>query len=767
MLQFWKTALQRLTTSLPIVFLCFGICPGTLVSHPLGNFTINHFSRIGIEIDHLEITYVIDMAEIPSFGELRIADTNGDGRVSESELHAYLQRAAPSYANGLLLLVDGKHQKLRERDGQISSLPGAGGLHTLRLQYLFAVSLAGTGGFPHRLQFEDTNQPDRIGWREIVVTPHSNLAVFNSSVFANSVSNELKSYPADMLASPLDERKAELSWLAGSAPAGVPVLRTRNGRPTVTSRDRLSELIAVKQITPAVALLGLLLACVLGAAHALSPGHGKTVVGAYLVGSRGTPRHAAFLGLTVTITHTAGVFAIGVLTLFASRYVLPERLFPILSFVSGALVAFIGMSLFLHRLRIAVGGSSGHEHDHGEHDHGAGFQTHTHSHGGRVHSHLPPGANSEGVTWRSLLALGISGGLLPCPSALIVLLSAIALHRIGYGLLLVLAFSVGLAGTLTGVGLSFVYAGRWLNRYGSVPKLALLQRVFPLLSAFVVACLGFAICYEAVTQAGFHATIFLQTGLAQLEAAASGQTSLASMGVLAVLSFGLILGMKHATEVDHVIAVSNIVSEHRKLSKVALVGGLWGIGHTLTLVLVGFVVLLLGVSVPQRTSQYLEFCVGLMIIGLSVAALVRVLRGQGNVHAHIHSHKHGTHTHLHFHEPDMERDGSFPFHHHHVRRIGLKPLVVGAVHGLAGSAALTLLVLTQVRSFIIGLGYLLVFGLGSVLGMIAVSTVIGLPFAMSARRLTNVSAGLQTAAGLVGVCFGCWYAYSAGVTAFA
>ena len=765
MLQFRKMTLQRCAVWLLAGFLCFVICPGKLVSHPLGNFTINHFARLDIQSDHLEITYVIDMAEIPTFGELRVADTNGDGRVSEAELQAYLKRVTPSYARDLLLLVDGKPQRIEEKGAQISSPPGAGGLHTLRLQFLFRVPwVSSVYGSPHRLEFEDTNQPDRIGWREIVVTPHSGITVFNSSAFANSVSNELRSYPADMLASPLDERKAQLSWVGGPAPPGVPVLRTRNGRLTVTSRDRLSELIAVKEITLGVALLGLLLACILGAAHALSPGHGKTVVGAYLVGSRGTPRHAAFLGLTVTVTHTAGVFALGVITLFASRYVLPERLFPILSLASGALVAFIGLSLFVRRLGVAFGFSSGYKH---AHDPGDGFHMHTHSHGGRTHSHLPPGSNNEAVTWPNLLALGISGGLLPCPSALVVLLSAVALHRIGYGLLLVLAFSAGLAGTLTCVGLTFVYAGRWLNRSPSMPKIALLQRIFPVLSALVVACLGLAICYEAMSQAGFHSAVFIQTALTRWHAAVSGESSLSSMGVLAVLSLGLILGMKHATEVDHVIAVSNIVSEHRKLAKVALVGGLWGIGHTLTLVLVGFFVLLLGISIPERTSQYLEFCVGLMIIGLSLTALARVLRGRSKLHAHTHSHKDAIHAHLHFHESDIQHDDSIASHYHQVSRIGLKPLLVGAVHGLAGSAALTLLVLTQVRSVIIGLGYLLVFGLGSVLGMIAVSTIIGLPFAISARKLTKVSVGLQIAAGLVGVCFGCWYAYSAGTTAFA
>lgn len=757
------TSFRRLAASWATVLFFFVISPGVLVSHPLGNFTINHFARLDIQSDHIEIAYVVDMAEIPTFGELRTADTNGDGQVSQSELRAYLEQVAPSYAKGLMLSIDGKPQSLEERKGQISSPLGAGGLHTLRLEYLFAVpSAALASAFSHRLQFEDANQADRIGWREIVVTPHSGISIYNSSAFANSVSDELRKYPADMLASPLEERKAQLSWAAGSPPPGVSMLRTRNGRPTMTARDRLSELIAVKQITPGVMLLGLLFACVLGAAHALSPGHGKTVVGAYLVGSRGTPRHAAFLGLTVTITHTAGVFALGLVTLFASQYIHSERIFPILSLFSGAIVASIGLNLFVRRLAAALGYSFGHEHTHSK---GGGAVTH--SHGGNTHTHLPPGSNSEAVTWRSLLALGISGGLLPCPSALVVLLSAIALHRVSYGLLLVLAFSVGLAGTLTAVGLSFVYAGRWLKSSSVIPKMAIVQRVFPVLSALVVACLGFAICYGAMVQAGFDAPSFFHTVLSRWHAASSGQASLASMGVLAVLFFGLVLGMKHATEVDHVIAVSNIVSEHRKLAKVALVGGLWGIGHTLTLVLVGFVVLTLGVSIPERIAQSLELCVGLMIIGLSLAALLPILKGRSNLHAHFHAHGEATHTHLHFHEHDLAHDDSVPSHDHRVSRVGLKPLLVGAVHGLAGSAALTLLVLTQIRSIMVGLGYLLVFGLGSVLGMMMVSTIIGLPFAFSARRMTRISVVLQVVAGLIGVGFGCWYAYSAGAMAFA
>src|SRR5205085_11155238 len=268
--------------------------------------------------------------------------------------------------------------------------------------------------------------------------------------------DELRAYPTDRLAAPLDERTAQLSFTTGPLPVHARPLVARDGRKVEPpARDRLAELIAVPELTVGIALVGLLLAAVLGGFHAMSPGHGKTIVAAYLVGSRGTAKHAVFLGLTVTITHTAGVFALGLITLFAAQYVVPERLYPILSLISGAIVVIIGLSLFIKRLNAALGFVA-HEHEHeSEHTH-SHDHTHEHTHDGHTHTHLPPGADGRRVTWRSLLALGISGGLLPCPSALVVLLSAISLHRVGYGLLLVVAFSFGLACTLTGVGLLFV-----------------------------------------------------------------------------------------------------------------------------------------------------------------------------------------------------------------------------------------------------------------------------------------------------------------------
>jgi ABC-type nickel/cobalt efflux system permease component RcnA len=252
----------------------------------------------------------------------------------------------------------------------------------------------------------------------------------------------------------------------------------------------------------------------LGAVHALTPGHGKTVVGAYLVGARGTARHAVFLGLVVTATHTLGVYLLGLGTLAASTWIVPERLYPWISILSGLLVVLVGASLVRSRLRGALAhhhahhhghehhGDHHHHHDHGHHhdlghhhdhhhDHHHG---HDHSHG---HSHLPP--EGTPITVRSLLALGVSGGLLPCPSALVVMLGAIAVHRVAFGLALIVAFSAGLAAVLTGIGIALVYARGLFER---LPIDGRLARYVPVASAVVISFAGAAIVVEALWQMG-------------------------------------------------------------------------------------------------------------------------------------------------------------------------------------------------------------------------------------------------------------------------
>jgi nickel/cobalt exporter len=718
----------------------------TAAAHPLGNFTVNQYTGVEARTDRVAIHYVVDMAEVPTLQEMRAIDADADGEATPAELERYARAVAERAVGAIEVYVGTERVALRAGAASAELLPGAGGLQALRVVAdLDGAWPAGALSTARRVRVVNAGYPERLGWREVVLSSGPGVAVFDATAYGTSASNELRAYPEDSLAAPLDERAAEFSVAAGAAPAGARALIARDGRAAAAKGDALADLIAVPELTLGTALLGLLIAAGLGALHALSPGHGKAVVGAYLVGSRGTARHAAFLGATVTVTHTAGVFALGVVTLFASSYVLPEQLFPVLSLASGAVVLAMGLSLFVTRLRHAFDVPEHHHHDH---DASA-----PHSHGGAAHSHLPPGSDGAPITWRSLLALGVSGGLLPCPSALVVLLSAIALQRVGYGLLLVVAFSAGLAGTLTVVGLLFLYAGRWVESTG---RASALVRWMPVASALVIACLGAAICIAALGE----------TGAAVAAAGSATSTheepSLEGLGALGVLGLGLVFGLKHATEADHVIAVSAIVSEHKRLARAALVGALWGAGHTLSLVVVGAVVLVMRITIPDVVASWLEFGVALMIIGLGAAALHRGLRMRSDVHVHKHEHGGREHAHVHFHEHEGGAVSHPAAHTHAVTRIGLKPLVVGAVHGLAGSAALTLLVLTQIASPWLGMVYLLVFGVGSVGGMLIMSGLVGLPFALTAGRLNAAHHTLQIVAGAVSVLFGIWYAYESG-----
>ena len=236
--------------------------------------------------------------------------------------------------------------------------------------------------------------------------------------------------------------------------------------------------------------------------------------------------------------------------------------------------------------------------------------------------------------------------------------------------------------------------------------------------------------------------------------------TLGPLSTFALLGVGLLFGLKHATEVDHVVAVSTIVSQHRNVWRSAIVGALWGAGHTVALLLTGVFVLSLRIAIPERVSNWLEFCVALMIIGLGATALWRALRTRGDVHVHEHSHDGVSHVHIHFHEHQTQHDAHVPpAHSHAVSRVGLKPIFIGAMHGLAGSGALTLLILTQIESTWQGLLYLAVFGVGSIAGMLLMSGLIGVPFALTSRKLTTVHHRLQTAAALASLGFGFWYAY--------
>jgi ABC-type nickel/cobalt efflux system permease component RcnA len=727
---------------------------GISQSHPLGIFSVNRYARIELGREAIRLVYVMDVAEIPSIREFTKIDANADGVADEQERSRYAGTKLAEIAGAFRLTIDGNRVDVRSVAHELSFPEGQGGLKTTRLTSTFEALLSGDSR-SHDVHFVDHNFDDRIGWKEIVVRPLDGAEVEQSSVGTSDLTSELRNYPADRLSNPEKITEATIRFLPGSASGGSSVASITQ---SVISRtkDGFAELISPKELSGPVMFFSLLIAFILGAGHALTPGHGKTIVAAYLVGSRGTAKHAAFLGLTVTATHTIGVFIMGLIALFASRYILPENLFPWLGTASGLIVVGIGLSLARKRIQLARGitksgdgNSHTHEHSSGQaHDHGDGHgHNHVHTHpGGHTHSHLPPGADGTPVTWKSLLALGVSGGMLPCPSAIVVLLSAVALGRIGFGLLLIVSFSLGLAGVLTGIGLLMVYARRFFERFNTRGRLA---RWLPVGSALIVTAAGFIIAFQAFAQTGIH-----------LPADFWGASAPLTTGSLSVLGLGFVLGLKHALDADHLVAVSTIVSERKGLVSASLVGALWGLGHTASLLIVGLLVILFHVQIPDRVAMGMEFAVAIMLVILG-ANLLRKLRNGATLHLHAHAHQQHQHIHPHLHEEMVAHEHSHGAAGHHVVKRSRKPFLIGMVHGMAGSAALMLVVLAAISSRMVALLYIAIFGFGSVGGMFLMSALISVPFAITAKH-DGINKIIQTTAGVVSVAFGLFLAWQIG-----
>jgi ABC-type nickel/cobalt efflux system permease component RcnA len=485
-------------------------------AHPLGNFSVNQYSRIEIGTAEARLVYVLDLAELPTVADRPLLDSDGDGAIADAERAAYLESKLAEIAPALHLVAGSTELDLRPIAQSLALVPGQAGLDTTRIEATFVADLPATAVDAGQLTFRNDYAGDRLGWREIVVANGADVSIDTSAALAVDQSDALRVYPDDLLASPLDERTVTIAYHLSPGAAAPSAERATMTSGPGDIGQRLEEIVSGETLSTGGLLLALLAAAGWGAVHALSPGHGKSVVGAYLVGSRGTPRHALFLGLTVTITHTAGVIALGLIILFASRTVMPEQLYPWLSLISGLLVAVLGLTVLRQRLLGLPAFGHHHRHDHShthdhdhddnhDHDHDHGHDhSHdpahglVHSHGGHVHSHLPPGADGERLTWRGLLALGISGGLLPCPSALLALLGAVAVGRTGFGLLVVVAFSLGLAATLTGVGLLFLYAGRFLERRALGGRWSGVLQFAPAIAAVAVTASGVMIVARAL-----------------------------------------------------------------------------------------------------------------------------------------------------------------------------------------------------------------------------------------------------------------------------
>ncbi|MGA3203716.1 MAG: hypothetical protein ABSF12_14620 [Bryobacteraceae bacterium] len=472
-----------------------------LTAHPMGNFSVSHFTKFDVTKKSVHITYVLDLAEIPTYQLMR--DWNLDPSADAKIPADILQQKATAQAQqwiAQLAFTPAVQPKLEHTTIKLSD--GAGGMHVARIESTLRLdNVAG------KLSFEDRNYPDRAGWKEIVILSSDKTPIIQASQSAADRSKALTEYPADPTLTPPQDLRASIEWhveapviVTKIVPIEQPAApATQAATPVVpkpipgelTRGDFLSRMLSQHDIPFNVMLVGLAVAFAFGALHAKSPGHGKTMVAAYLVGSRGTMKQAAFLGGMVTLTHTISVFLLGLVTLVFAKYLAPEKLVTWLGVASGLAIILIGASLFYKRLRAlqharahahAHAHHHHHTHDHHHHHHD---HNHDHEHGPHTHTHAPPAE----VTLRSLIALGASGGMVPCPSALVLLLISISLGHVGLGLLLLVSFSLGLAGVLMAIGMIVIYAKQWLPDPVKTSQHPLF-RLIPVLSAFVIVCIG-------------------------------------------------------------------------------------------------------------------------------------------------------------------------------------------------------------------------------------------------------------------------------------
>ncbi len=471
------TIVMKIINRLPLPL----ILAGFLGAHPMGSSSVSHYSRLTVTPRGVELQYVLDLAELPAMDLLRQWGAKAD-------MQKHAEDQAREWASHLAITSDGRSVMPSLGKTSVAFSEGAGGHSTIKVSMKFTLAVA-TGN----LLFEDKNYADRTGWKEIVIVPSTGVAISKASHTSKELSQELSAYPKE---TPPQDLRAHVEWVPGEqqkvaviVPVEQPKLSSlaAPAQPPPARGDYLSTLLSNRNLTFGMMLVGVLVAFGLGALHAMSPGHGKTIVAAYLVGSRGTMKHALFLGGMVTFTHTISVFLLGLATLFLSQYVVPDRVYPVLGAISGLSIVVIGLSLLIKRA-VKIWGHNhghhhGHQHEHGHehhHDHG-----HDHHHGPGGHTHVPEGD----ITLGSLIALGASGGLVPCPSALVLLLTSIAIGRVAFGLVLLTAFSLGLAVVLMAIGCAVLFAKNILPESSRISTHPFFRYV-PVASAAFIVCVG-------------------------------------------------------------------------------------------------------------------------------------------------------------------------------------------------------------------------------------------------------------------------------------
>ncbi|HEY7702789.1 MAG TPA: hypothetical protein VIB02_10790 [Candidatus Limnocylindrales bacterium] len=495
--------------------------PACVLAHPLGNFTINHYAEVRVELDRVLLDVVIDHAEVPAFEARSDLDLDGDASISDDEIDAGRVAGCRDLAGSLSLTADGEALQPRLLEAGLWFPRGVGGLSTMRQVCTFEAPL--TVPIPPagvELAYVDRSYAERAGWREIVARGSGvTLQAVEGELRDTSLSERLSRYPEDSITTVVSDTM--LAVLARPGGPSLPALDVMDASPvdgeapspsTISpgggvaspaaipggiSAAELPDIFRQADLTPMVMILSLAAAAALGAGHALTPGHGKTLMAAYLVGTRGSTRHAIGLGAAVSVSHTAGILALAAIIVTATDVVAPDvvvRWSPVVAAIS---ILLIGVWMLLGEVRrrraepagLAQGRSHDHDH-HGPHPH-----DHPHDHG---HDH-PHGPIPTTITWRSLFLLGLAGGLIPSTSALLILLGSIATGRPAFGLVLVVAFGLGMAAVMSGLGLVVVTARDRFDRVGGGVGLTRVRSAMPLIASVVVVGLGIVLTAQALS----------------------------------------------------------------------------------------------------------------------------------------------------------------------------------------------------------------------------------------------------------------------------
>jgi len=790
------TSLAKMHRGLAFLLITLLVCRFAS-AHPMGNFSVNHYSKISLESDRIRVRYFIDLAEIPTYQELLQANISTTAIDPNSPaVTTYVAARGTGLGNGLALDVDGRPVPLRLVSSGVIFPPGAGGLPTMKMGFVYEAVYPSTMDRRHvEFDYVDNNYSGHAGWKEITALVDAG-SLLHSSVPATDRSAELSNYPTDLLNSPPQDLEASLvvtlpplqadatdarssivsglsvpptagrmrafnraksaqgfelngDGLKQSADPHLPQpqksARPSSATPTAlhlqtnrqqTPRSRFTELIQAQELSAWFLFTAALIAIGLGGLHALEPGHGKTIVAAYLVGSRGTARHALLLAIIVTIAHTAGVFALGAITLYASRYIVPEQLYPWLGALSGITIAALGCYMLLRRL---TGTATDHVHALGtSHRHWAFWKSPA-SEAIEGNSIARDPGLAESVSLTHLFTLGITGGIVPCPAALIVLLSAFALHKVGLGFFLIVSFSVGLAAVLIGFGMLMVYARRFMSLFSIDGPFT--RRWLPVTSSAFITVLGLILAIQAFASMHLDTSLLFKGRLGP---------------ILFVSGLGLILGMRHSTDADHVVAISTIVAKQRSIRNAAVIGSVWGLGHTITIFIVGSLIILFGVEIPPRLGLSMEFSVAVMLMLLGALNLTGVMQKTTTFFTPALASPVST-------SPVMQSNRLFA---DSVGRLGLyqclRPLLIGLVHGLAGSAAVALLVLSTIHNPVWASVYLLIFGAGTMIGMMCMTSAIAVPLSFGGDRFAKLGKYLGAASGIASLCFGSFLVYQLG-----